>query len=208
MLKHYFEKYRQFIPLICIAFLILIIAIFAVNMVTADHSVTINEPPVNALEVTDEGEEDIAPVPDIADHVFVEVKGAVKNPGVYEVPVDARVTNVLTMAAVLDSADLLTVNQSEKVRDEMVIYVPAAGEIEEGALVTSVETAEEEVQVNINTASIDELTQLNGIGEKKAQLILDYRDENGLFMTKEDLMNISGIGEKTFDSLEPYITID
>src|SRR5699024_7347452 len=97
MLKHYFEKYRQFIPLICIAFLILIIAIFAVNMVTADHSVTINGPPVSGLEVTDEGDEDIAAAPDIADHVFGEVKGAVKNPGVYEVPVDARVTNVLAM---------------------------------------------------------------------------------------------------------------
>lgn len=208
MLKHYFEKYKQFIPLICIAFAILIIAIFAINMVTADHSMTINEPPVNALEVDDEAEEETAPEPVIPDHVFVEVKGAVKNPGVFEVPADARVTNVLSMAVVLDSADLLTVNQSEKVRDEMVIYVPAAGEIEETALVNPVETAEEEVQVNINTASIDELTQLNGIGEKKAQLILDYRDENGLFMTKEDLMNISGIGEKTFDSLEPYITID
>src|SRR5699024_7958746 len=113
MLKHYFEKYRQFIPLICIAFLILIIAIFAVNMVTADHSVTINEPPVNALQMTDEGEEDIAPVPDIADHVFVEVKGAVKNPGVYEVPVDVRVTNVLSMAEGLESADLLMVDTSE-----------------------------------------------------------------------------------------------
>lgn len=208
MLKHYFGKYKQFIPLICIAFVILVIAIFAVNMVTADQSVTIKEPPVNALQVADEGEEDDGPVPAIADHVFVEVKGAVKKPGVYEVPVDARVTNVLSMAVVLDSADLLTVNQSEKVRDEMVIYVPEAGEVVEGAPVTSVETAEEEIQVNINTASIDDLTQLNGIGEKKAQLILDYRDENGLFMTKEDLMNISGIGEKTFDSLEPYITID
>src|SRR5699024_6294820 len=192
MLKHYFEKYRQFIPLICIAFLILIIAIFAVNMVTADHSVTINEPPVNALEVADEGGEDIAPVPDIADHVFVEVRGAVKNPGVYEVPVDARVTDVLSMAAVWDGADLLTVNKSETVSDEMVLYVPAGGEAAEGALLTSLATAEEEVELNIDTASIDELTQLHGIGEKKAQLIFDYRDENGLFMTKEDLMNISG----------------
>lgn len=209
MLKHYYEKYKQFIPLIGITLVILIIAIFVVNLVTAENSMTINEPPVNALEVMEESEADEEPaVAGLSEYVFVEVKGAVENPGVYEVPSDARVTNVLSMAVVLNSADLLTVNQSEKVRDEMVIYVPEYGEIEDGSMIPPEDSAEDEVHVNINTASIDELTQLNGIGEKKAQLILDYREENGLYMTKEDLMNISGIGEKTFDSLEPYITID
>ena len=208
MLKHYYEKYKQFIPLIGIAFVIVVIAIFAVNLVTSENSVTINEPPVNALEVVEDTEDTGAPVVSTSDYVFVEVKGAVKNPGVYEVPADARVTNVLSMAVVSGSADLLTVNQSEKVKDEMVIYVPETGEIEDVGMISSEADSVDEVQVNINTATIDELTQLNGIGEKKAQLILDYREQNGLFMTKEDLMNISGIGEKTFDSLEPYITID
>lgn len=208
MLKHYYEKYKQFIPLIGITFVILIIAIFAVNLVTAENSMTINEPPVNALEVIEEVEEGDEPTVSISDHVFVEVKGAVKNPGVYEVPVDARVTNVLSLAELLSSADLLTVNQSQKVKDEMVIYVPEIGEIEDVDMIASESTVEDEILVNINTASVDELTLLNGIGEKKAQLIIEYREQNGLFMTKEDLMNISGIGEKTFDSLEPYITID
>lgn len=208
MLKHYYEKYKQFIPLIGITFVILIIAIFAVNLVTAENSMTINEPPVNALEVIEEDEEGAEPPVSISDHVFVEVKGAVKNPGVYEVPVDARVTNVLALAELLSSADLLTVNQSQKVKDEMVIYVPEIGEIEDVDMIASESTVEGEILVNINTASVDELTLLNGIGEKKAQLIIEYREQNGLFMKKEDLMNISGIGEKTFDSLEPYITID
>src|SRR5699024_3060812 len=128
MLKHYVEKYRPFIPLIAIAFVILIIAIFAVDLVTAEDSMTINEPPVNAFEVAEETEEEKETVESLSEHVFVEVKGAVKNPGVYEVPFDARVTNVLSMAVVLNSADLLTVNQSEKVSDEMVIYVPEFGE--------------------------------------------------------------------------------
>ncbi|WP_462420674.1 helix-hairpin-helix domain-containing protein [Salinicoccus sp. Marseille-QA3877] len=208
MLKHYYEKYKQFIPLIGIAFVIVVIAVFAVNLVTSDNAVTINEPPVNALEVIEEVEEDAEPAVNISDHVFVEVKGAVKNPGVYEVPVDARVTNVLSLALVSDTADLLTVNQSEKVKDEMVIYVPEIGEVENVNMISAESDSDDEMQVNINTATLEELTQLNGIGEKKAQLILEYREQNGLFMTKEDLMNISGIGEKTFDSLEPYITID
>lgn len=208
MLKHYYEKYKQFIPLISIAFVILIIAIFAVNLMTSDNSITVNEPPVNALEVAEETEEAADPGVNIPEYVFVEVKGAVKNPGVFEVPTDARVTNVLSLAGVLTNADLLTVNQSEKVTDEMVIYVPEIGEIEDVDMISPKTNDEGEIQVNINTASISDLTQLNGIGEKKAQLILDYREQNGLFMTKEDLMNISGIGEKTFESLEPYITID
>lgn len=208
MLEHYYEKYKQFIPLISIAFVILIIAIFAVNLMTSDNSITVNEPPVNALEVAEETEEAADPGVNIPEYVFVEVKGAVKNPGVFEVPPDARVTNVLSLAGVLTNADLLTVNQSEKVTDEMVIYVPEIGEIEDVDMISPKTNDEGEIQVNINTASISDLTQLNGIGEKKAQLILDYREQNGLFMTKEDLMNISGIGEKTFESLEPYITID
>lgn len=208
MLKHYYEKYKHFMPLAGIVFAILIIAVFVINLMTSESSVTINEPPVNALEVSEEAEENAEPSENVSNYVFVEVKGAVKSPGVYEVPADARVTNVLSLAEILSSADLLTVNQSQKVKDEMVIYVPEIGEMETVDMTVAENTGEGEIMVNVNTASIEELTQLNGIGEKKAQLIIEYREQNGLFMAKEDLMNITGIGEKTFDSLEPYITID
>lgn len=141
--------------------------------------------------------------------IMVEVKGAVKYPGVFEVPDDARVKNVLEMAQIKGDADLLTVNQSMKLKDEQVIYVPAVGEeVAEGLVDQTEETEEANAPVNINTASVAELTTLNGIGEKKAQLFLDYREENGLFMKLEDIKNIPGIGDKTFESLKPYITID
>lgn len=144
------------------------------------------------------------------ENIFVEVKGAVKNPGVFEMPKDTRVKNVLEMAQLSPSADLLSVNQSMKLIDEMVIYIPKEGEVNEFNPSDSFDSGtEEEIStVNINSAGVPELTMLNGIGDKKAQLIIDYREENGLFMKKEDLMNIPGIGEKTFESLEPYITID
>lgn len=142
--------------------------------------------------------------------IFVEVKGAVKYPGVFQMPKDARVKNVLELAQPEPAADLLSVNQSMKLIDEMVIYIPMEGEVTEfdPAAGFGSETEEEGSTVNINTGGIPELTTLNGIGEKKAQLILDYREEHGMFMKKEDIMNIPGIGEKTFESLEPYITID
>ncbi|TVT29360.1 hypothetical protein FO441_03495 [Salinicoccus cyprini] len=146
----------------------------------------------------------------LVENIFVEVKGAVKNPGVYELPPDARVKNVLEMAQLEPEADLLTVNQSMKLVDEMVIYVPELGElvVATEAPGPTGDSTQEEGKVNINTATIEELTTLNGIGEKKAQLFIDYREENGLFMKLEDIKNISGIGDKTYESLEPYITID
>ncbi|WP_017548787.1 helix-hairpin-helix domain-containing protein [Salinicoccus carnicancri] len=164
--------------------------------------------PFPVQEVTEESEE--APVETLDASIFVEVKGAVEYPGVFEMPKDARVKNVLEMAQPDAAADLLTVNQSMKLADEMVIYVPKkgeAGEFDPAAGFGSQADAGDDT-VNINTAGVPELTSLNGIGEKKAQLIIDYREESGLFMTPEDLMNVQGIGEKTFESLKPYITID
>lgn len=62
-------------------------------------------------------------------------------------------------------------------------------------------------KVSINTASIEELTTIPGIGETKAKSIIEHREENGLFKTIEDLMNVKGIGESTFEKLKSYITI-
>lgn len=163
-------------------------------------------------EDTEDISESAAEPPELPTTVFVEVKGAVVSPGVYELPADARVKNVLDVAVLSENADLLTVNQSAKLTDEMVVYIPYEGEIDDETAVKTFSTAAKENvaagQVNINTASIAELTTLNGIGEKKAQAILTYREEQGLFTTLEEIKNIPGIGEKTFENLKPYITIN
>jgi competence protein ComEA len=212
MLRDYYEKYKEHLPLVSLGAAALLIVVFVVSMVSdGNEKVSITETPSSETAFAEKNEEPEKAVEGVPDYVIVEVKGAVKNPGVFEVPQDARVTNVLSLAEVSSSADLLTVNQSEKVKDEMVIYVPEQGEIENAVIPGAPgnsQNKEGEVLVNINTATAGELTTLNGIGEKKAQLILEYREQNGLFMVKEDLMNITGIGEKTFDSLEPYITIE
>lgn len=163
-------------------------------------------------EDTDDISESAAEPPELPTTVFVEVKGAVVSPGVYELPAEARVKNVLDVAVLSENADLLTVNQSAKLTDEMVVYIPYEGEIDDETAVKTFSTAAKENvaagQVNINTASIAELTTLNGIGEKKAQAILTYREEQGLFTTLEEIKNIPGIGDKTFENLKPYITIN
>ncbi|MXQ50072.1 hypothetical protein GQ671_02000 [Salinicoccus hispanicus] len=188
-------------------FIILILLFFLFSPGQGVEVMAYEPEPMQEAASTDEAsiEETVA-----KGNIFVEVKGAVKNPGVFELPPDARVKNVLEMAQLEPEADLLTVNQSMKLVDELVIYVPKAGE--EVAAIEAPGSREEstsgEEMVNINTATMEELMTLNGIGEKKAQLFMDYREENGLFMKLEDIKNISGIGDKTYESLEPYITID
>lgn len=139
----------------------------------------------------------------------VDVKGAVVKPGVYEVAADARVRDVIALAGGLtDEADETKVNLAAKVRDEMMIYVPAKGE----AAPNPVEAAPEAErkngpQVAINTATEEELMQLPGIGLAKAKAIIAYREEHGPFQRPEDLLNVAGIGEKTLEKLKPYLLV-
>ena len=168
--------------------------------------------PLEVLEQTEiesirAAEPEEEPPPEPLATVFVEVKGAVYNPGVYELPRDGRVKNVIELARTTSDADLTLINQAEKLKDEMVIYVPVMGETIPEAVSSSATDTPDEPLVNINTANEAELMTLNGIGEKKAQTILTYREENGLFMKVEDLLNIPGIGEKTLENLKPYITV-
>lgn len=139
--------------------------------------------------------------------IFVDIKGAVKNPGVYQMKVGDRVKDALDAAGGLtDEADSQKVNLAQRVEDQMVIVVPKVGEeaTEIPAGVTSKE-ASKEGKVNINTATVEELKTLKGVGEKKAEAIIEYRKKNGSFKTKEDLMKVRGIGKKLFESFQERI---
>lgn len=145
--------------------------------------------------------------------IMVEVKGAVRHPGVYELAKDARVKNVLDLASVLPEANLLHVNQSMKLTDEMVIYVPDDDEVSElppPEVTHEIGTKpdSDDGPVNINTAGKEELMTLNGIGEKTAQAIIEHREMNGLFMYTEDIKQVSGIGDKKFITIAPDIVVD
>ena len=139
--------------------------------------------------------------------IFVDIKGAVKNPGVYQMKVGDRVKDALDAAGGLtEEADSQKVNLAKRLEDQMVIVVPKVGEEAEeiSAGVTSKEEAKEG-KVNINTATVEELKTLKGVGEKKAEAIIEYRKKNGSFKTKEDLMKVRGIGKKLFESFEERI---
>ena len=139
--------------------------------------------------------------------IFVDIKGAVKNPGVYQMNVGDRVKDALDAAGGLtDEADSQKVNLAKRLEDQMAIVVPKVGE--EAEEIPAGETRKEatkEGKVKINTATVEELKTLKGVGEKKAEAIIEYRKKNGSFQTKEDLMKVRGIGKKLFESFQERI---
>ena len=139
--------------------------------------------------------------------IFVDIKGEVKKPGVYHMKVGDRVKDALEAAGGLtEEADSQKVNLAKRLEDQMVIVVPKVGE--EAEEIPAGETRKEatkEGKVNINTATVEELKTLKGVGEKKAEAIIEYRKKNGSFKTKEDLMKVRGIGKKLFDSFQERI---
>lgn len=153
--------------------------------------------------LTSEAEEEEAESP----LFVVDVKGAVKNPGVYEAAEGERIKDIVDKAGGLtEQADERQVNFAMRVADEMVIYVPEQGE--EGAGTAGIQSGgANDGKVNLNTAGDSELQTLTGIGPAKAAVIIEYRESNGPFETIEDLKKIGGIGEKTFEKLKDHITV-
>lgn len=156
--------------------------------------------------------------------IRVDVKGMVKKAGVYELAKDSIVNDAIKKAGGLTSkADTTNVNLSKSLTNEMVIYIPKKEEVTKStvndALVdksnsvgfidneSSNETTNTTTKVNINTATLKELITLNGIGESKAQAILEYRTKNGNFKTLEDLKKVSGIGEAAYEKIKDNICI-
>lgn len=139
--------------------------------------------------------------------LIIDIKGEVKNPGVYEFQHGDRVNDLIKKAGgLLESADETEVNLAQKLQDEMIIIIPAKGEAGETGMQNN-SNVQSDGTVKVNYATQTELETLPGIGPSKAKAIIDYRDEHGFFSQREDLLQVSGIGEKTLQNLEDYIQI-
>lgn len=140
--------------------------------------------------------------------VVVHVAGAVSAPGVYTLPADSRVDDAVRAAGATADADLSQLNLAQKLADGQKITVPAAGEtpapVDNAAPSDSSQSG---ALININTATQEELETLPSIGEVRAQAIIAYREEHGGFRTTDELMEVSGIGEKIFADIAPHITV-
>ena len=154
--------------------------------------------------------------------VVVDIKGMVANPGVYEVDQTTRVNDVIALAGgLLEGADTSKINLAKIVEDEMTIIIYSKEEIlekykEENCVCKPCEiindacinnTDDTTSLININTATKEELKQIDGVGDTKAEAIIKYRNDNGPFKDIEELKNVSGIGEALFEQIKIYITI-
>lgn len=154
------------------------------------------------LPVTEQQEELVQ-----ADTIYVYVCGAVCNPGVYELPVDSRAYEAVTQAGgMAEDAAGTAVNLAEVLTDGQKLQIPFQGEISETQLSDSgVETTD--THVNINTASLEELMTLKGIGQTRAEQILEYREKHGSFASPEAIMNVDGIKQGTYDKIKDNIRV-
>ena len=169
---------------------------------------------------------------EVSKNILVDVKGEVNTPGVYELTVSNTVMDAINKAGGLTKiSDTSNINLSKKLEDEMVIIVYSKSEIEKMNEEEKIEcppcnnaciTEEDEKakldeenetkniqtgKVNINTADIETLQTLTGIGEVKAQAIIDYRNKNGGFKRLEDIKNVSGIGDSVYEKIKDNITL-
>ena len=153
--------------------------------------------------------------------VYIDIEGAVMNPGVYELNSTDRIIELLRVSGGLSAeADRdwveKNINKARLVKDGEKIYIPKLGEVL-GSAKLQISSDPEKTQdpisndqnrlVNINTASLEELDKLPGVGPAIAKRIIDYRQENNGFVSIDEIKLVPGIGDKMFDNIKELIEI-
>lgn len=149
--------------------------------------------------------------------IFVEIKGEVVNPDVYELAKGSIVKDLILLSGGLTSdADIFNINQARELKNGECILIFSKNQMENYKNEIAISEIgnfeienlkEDDSLVNLNTASKDELKSLNGIGEGLAQSIIDYREANGSFKTIEEIKNVNRIGQKTFEKFKDKIKV-
>lgn len=140
--------------------------------------------------------------------LLIHVSGAVEKPGLVSISVGSRINDAINAAGGLKKdADLTNINLAELVYDGYKIHIPVIGEIVSTPHSSENNNSSQSKKININTASLSELTTLKGIGEATAMKIIEYRNKNGLFNSIKDLLNVSGIGESKYKNIKDYICV-
>src|SRR5699024_9251429 len=138
----------------------------------------------------------------------MDVKGVVTAHEDYEMKEDNRVMNAINNGTEgTKEADEMQINLTEKVHDEMLIYVPEEGkeQVDSSESAATDNAGDDSAAVRINQASLEEIESLNGIGPSKAEAILQHIEENGPLKGDEDFLEISGIGEKTLENFKDEV---
>jgi competence protein ComEA len=197
-------------------------ALAAIAMLVAGAVVLRRTPPVEltlpraetAAASTDTGTvgNDAASAPAADERPIVHAAGAVVHPGVYPLPAGARVSDLLAAAGgPTPDADLDAINLAAKVSDGDRVYVPRRGEVPAAAAAGSGGVAGSGsaagAVVNLNTASLEQLDSLPGVGPATAQAILDYRRQHGRFRSVDELLEVRGIGDAKLRQIRPRVRV-
>lgn len=142
-------------------------------------------------------------------NIVVEIKGEVKKPDVYILKEGSIIKDLIDMAdGLTEMGDVSNINRADKLSNHQLIFIPNKNDVNniENTIIPSMVGKDDIGLININTASLEELKGITGIGDTKAQNIIDYRESNNGFTSIDDLKNVDGIGEKTFEKLKDEIT--
>lgn len=184
------------------------------------------------------GAESDEPAMEEVKSIVVEVKGFVVSPGVYELPDNSRVIDLINKAGgILDNGDVNHLNLSKSLSDEMVVVVyeqdnlpeliePISSDVEfddientiyekvvfeekndSSSSVEEKNESHDSSKISLNNGTVSELQTLPGIGEKKAQAIVDYRTNSGPFTSVNEIVNVNGIGESTYEKIKVYLIL-
>ena len=218
-------KNKKIIGLAIITIIIFIVSIFlykqkSSNAFKEEYMTEIFEEESNDnMEYTETLEEDTTIIHEDSidrNKIIVEIKGEVEKPDVYQLEEGSIIKDLIDMAGgVTEEADLSRINRAEELLNHELIIIGNINDETESSVVQNNSTYSSNgnnsdkvsTLININTADLEQLKEITGIGNIKAQSIIDYREANGGFKSLEELKNVDGIGDKTFEKIKEQITL-
>lgn len=218
-------KNKKIIGLAIITIIIFIVSIFlykqkSSNAFKEEYMTEIFEEESNDnMEYTETLEEDTSIINEDSidrNKIIVEIKGEVAKPDVYQLEEGSIIKDLIDMAGgVTEEADLSRINRAEELLNHELIIIGNINDETESSVVQNSSTSSSSgnnsdkgsTLININTADLEQLKEITGIGNIKAQSIIDYREANGGFKSLEELKNVDGIGDKTFEKIKDQITL-
>lgn len=218
-------KNKKIIGLAIITIIIFIVSIFlykqkSSNAFKEEYMTEIFEEESNDnMEYTETLEEDTSIINEDSidrNKIIVEIKGEVAKPDVYQLEEGSIIKDLIDMAGgVTEEADLSRINRAEELLNHELIIIGNINDETESSVVQNSSTSSSNgnnsdkgsILININTADLEQLKEITGIGNIKAQSIIDYREANGGFKSLEELKNVDGIGDKTFEKIKDQITL-
>ena len=192
---------KKWLGLVAIIGTLLFLVFWKTNQSVERTPITMN---VQEKEIEKKGKPKISDTKEQKRTIIIDVKGAVSKEGVYEMKEGDRVKDAVQKAGgFLSEVDMKKVNLAQIVQDQMLLYIPSKNESEQGMFTSS----KEDGKIRINTAAKEQLEKITGIGSRKAESILKYREEHGPFQKIEDLLEIDGIGAKSLEKIKDQIII-